>query len=259
MSPLPDRLAAIQAGLRETATLAEVLAVDCPALLRAVFPALASECRAEVEALSGSGILARMTAMGHLLLDRLGPAEIALLAAHPSDTVRGWACFMIGARDMPLPERLTAIRPLADDHHFGVREWAWLAVRPAIAADLDAAFAGLTGWTGDPSERIRRFACEATRPRGVWCRHLAALKADPQPGRALLDPLRADPSAYVQNSVGNWLNDAAKTRPDWVRGVIDDWLSGHPAPVTGRIARRALRSIDRITPAEKDPPSCTTC
>jgi len=82
---------------------------------------------------------------------------------------------------MTLAERLAAIRPLADDSHFGVREWAWIAVRPHLAADLDQAIALLAAeWTSDRSERIRRFASESIRPRGVWCAHLSVLKKEPE-------------------------------------------------------------------------------
>lgn len=240
-----DRLAALNAGHMETANLAEVLAVDYSLLLRLVLPDHAACLAADIDDFAGFGVSARMTAMGRLLLGRLGPSAIAKLGQHRSDTVRGWACFIIGAQTMPLAERLAAIRNFADDHHFGVREWAWLAVRPAISDDLEDAFTFLSDWTVDPSERIRRFASEATRPRGVWCKHIVALKADPEPGRVLLDPLRADTSPYVQDSVGNWLNDAAKSRPDWVRDLIAEWLHISPEPGTRRIARRAIRSIDK--------------
>ena len=91
-----------------------------------------------------------------------------------------------------------------------------MAVRPHVAAELARAIALLVDWTADHSPYVRRFASEATRPRGVWCTHIAALRREPEPGRALLEPLRADPSGYVQDSVGNWLNDAGKDRPDWV-------------------------------------------
>lgn len=238
------RAAALNSGQAEAATLAEVLAVDTPILFRSVFPEAPDRCSAEVDAVGRLGISARMAAMGQLLVRWPGSAVIERLRHHRSDSVRGWGCFIIGAQNMSLRERLAAIRPFADDPHFGVREWAWLAVRPAIAERLDDAFTILSDWAADPSERIRRFASEATRPRGVWCKHIAALKTDPEPGRVLLDQLRADPAAYVQDSVGNWLNDAAKTRPEWVGHLVDEWLA-HSAPsATQRIAKRALRSID---------------
>jgi len=213
-------------------------------LLRTTFPDLSPQTLEKAQAICQLGILKRMMGMGALLLEALGTDGIAPCQTHGADTVRGWACFMIGARaDLDLPARLAAIAPLADDMHFGVREWAWMAVRPHLAQDLDAAITLLTPWTASTSERLRRFASEALRPRGVWCSHIQALKRKPALMLPILSALRADPSVYVQDSVANWLNDAAKDQADWVRQLCQQWLQGQASAATRRICQRALRSV----------------
>lgn len=242
----PARLALLNAGTVEAATLTECLAVDFAALMRAALPELGDDAAGLMAGDAAAGISRRMALAGRLIHDRLGPAAAESLQAHSSDTVRGWACYVIAAAGgVTLAQRLERIRPLADDPHFGVREWAWMAVRPHLAAGLDEGIALLAGWAADPSERIRRFASEASRPRGVWCAHIGALRQEPERALPILEPLRADPAGYVQDSVGNWLNDASKDRPDWVRALCDRWTAESPAPATARIRRRALRSIDR--------------
>lgn len=241
----PDRLAHLNAGEVEAATLTECLAVDFAALMGNVLPEIGADALAEMERGAATGISKRMSLAARLIREKLGDSALDRLGRRQSDTVRGWACFMIGATDaMPLHDRLSAIRPYADDRHFGVREWSWMAVRPHLAAELESAIAMLAEWTADPSERVRRFASEAIRPRGVWCAHIGALRAQPQLGLAVLDPLRADPSGYVQDSVSNWLNDAGKDRPDWVQAVCARWSAESPTPATARICKRALRSIN---------------
>lgn len=239
-----DVLQALSRGEMQSATLAECMALNQAQLMRIVFPVLSPQVLKEVDAACQLGVLKRMNCIGAVLLDALGPDGIAACQAHGTDTVRGWACFMIGAQpDVHLSARLNAIRPLANDDHFGVREWAWMALRPHLASDLDASIDHLARWTSSPSERLRRFATEALRPRGVWCAHITALKHDP--GRALpvLSPLRADPAVYVQNSVANWLNDAAKDQPGWVRDLCAKWLQATPANATRRICQRAMRNL----------------
>ncbi len=234
-------LAELNAGRAETRTLVETYAVDMAGLLDGVAPGLGSALGVEG---GGAGITRRMAAAGALLLEAKGPPVIDTLAAHPSDIVRAWGAYALGAWDEPdLADRLARIRPFADDPHFGVREWAWLALRGWIAADIDQAIALLAPWTAETSPNLRRFAVESTRPRGVWCKHIAALKAEPARGLPLLEPLRAEPSPYVQDSVANWLNDAARSAPDWVRALCARWRGAGAAPATERICRRALRSL----------------
>lgn len=239
----PARLARLNAGEVEAATLTECLAVDFAVLMGNILPEIGTDTLAKMKQGAGQGISRRMALAAQLIRQDLGDTALDRLGLHPSDTARGWACFMVGAAQIPLHDRLAAIRPYADDRHFGVREWSWMAVRPHLAAELETAIAMLAAWTADPSERVRRFASEALRPRGVWCTHIGALKTQPQLGLPVLEPLRADPSGYVQDSVGNWLNDAGKDQPDWVQALCARWSAESPTPATARICKRALRSI----------------
>ncbi|WP_413205667.1 DNA alkylation repair protein [Rhodospirillum sp. A1_3_36] len=234
----PELLARLHGGLEETLTLSECLAVDFAEMARGCLPTASAEAVAAAVDPS-AGITRRMAqAAGALSVE-----SVEGLASHPSDTVRGWMAFALADRwGSDLEALFSALRPLAADAHFGVREWAWLAARPAIVAKPMEALVLLTPWTGEDDENLRRFASEATRPRGVWCSHIAGLKADPDPGRVLLEPLKADPSKYVRDSVANWLNDAAKTRPDWVLWLTDRWLEGGQKE-TAALVKRARRSI----------------
>jgi len=243
----PDVLQALSRGEMQAATLVECLALDQRTLVRVVFPDLSAAALAAIDKACDLGVLKRMSAIGGVLLEETGEAGIAHCQAHAADMVRGWACFMIGAQPTAsLAERLAAIKPLADDGHFGVREWAWMAVRPHLVQELDASIAALALWTSAPSDRLRRFASEALRPRGVWCAHIAAFKRDPARALPILSPLHADPSAYVQDSVANWLNDAAKDQPEWVQGLCAQWLQGNPDAATRRIVQRGLRSLSAL-------------
>ncbi len=243
----PDHLALMNAGRAESATLTETLAVDFAALMGAALPDAGDDMIAQMRGAADQGVTRRMALAGQLIWRRGGIAALDGLGDHASDTVRGWGCYLIGAAEgMTLPDRLAAIRPLADDPHFGVREWAWLALRPHIVAGPDMAIACLRDWTSAPSDRLRRFASEATRPRGVWCAHIPTLRQQPERALPILQPLLTDPSRYVQDSVGNRLNDASKDRPDWVQLLCAAWMAESETPETARICKRALRSIRRL-------------
>lgn len=239
-----ERLAELNSGKAPIANLVEGLAIDFSILVRNVAPDFSPEGVGEMEKASELGIVKRMRRAAELLMEEFGPEYAEVLAVHTSDTVRGWACFIVALqRNLSLGERLSVIRRFADDAHYNVREWAWLALRPHIIAELDDAVRSLRPWTAEPSEYLRRFACESTRPRGVWSAHIPCLKQRPEIGLEILEPLRSDPSRYVQDSVSNWLNDAAKSRPEWVESLCTRWSEESRTPETKRICSRARRSL----------------
>lgn len=242
----PEVRAGLNGGTLETASLPEMLVLDCRALLSVVLADTPARLRKKlVERLDpGAGVVRRMEQAGSILHDHLGPEGYDELRRHPSDTVRGWAAYVLAAsNELTLEEQLTRLRPLADDPHFGVREWAWMAIRPNLAADLPAALRLLQPWTGESRVNLRRFAVESVRPVGVWCRQIAELRRNPERGLPLLEALRAESEKYPQDSVANWLNDAARSKPDWVRAVCARWLGESDHPATRRIVQRALRRI----------------
>ena len=134
---------------------------------------------------------------------------------------------------------------MADDENPGVREVAWIALRNRVIGELDTAIDCLVPWTGSRRERLRRYASEITRPCGVWAAHIPRLKETPEIGLPILEPIRADESKYVRDSVANWLNDASKTRGPWVREVASRWAKESACLETELILKRALRTLKK--------------
>jgi len=238
----PARKHQLDTGAAASTHLAECLAVDFAVLLQtvAVLPETAIQCMRDA---ASKGITQRMI-LAATLLREARQGDPAQWQSHASDTVRGWACYLIGGdATASLPVKLEKMRPLADDPHFGVREWVWLALRTDIVAGPLLALECLQPWTQEPSAHLRRFACEALRPRGVWAAHIALFKQHPEHAHSLLEALADDPERYVQDSVGNWLNDAGKTQPQWLRDLCTRWQRERDSPANAYIRRRALRSL----------------
>jgi len=239
-----DILRRLHTGERQTATLGELLAVNISTLCAACLPMVPKHAWDVID--PKAGITRRLEHAAAIASEHLGAEAIDLLSNHRSDVCRGIAAYAVGRRArLSLKQRLALIKPLADDAHSGVREWAWLGVRNAVAAEVAAAINLLQPWTSECSPNLRRFASEVTRPRGVWCTHIQSLKDNPAIALPLLDPLHTDSHKYVQDSVANWLNDASKHQPAWVRDVCRRWLDQSRTAHTARICRRALRTIDR--------------
>lgn len=232
----------LDTGLAASTRLAECLVVDFATLLQTVAELPESAVQRMRDAAS-KGITQRM-ALASTLLREAGQGDVTHWQSHPSDTVRGWACYLIGSdATLALSDKLHALRPLGDDPHFGVREWAWLAARADLVAAPMPGLTLLLPWTDAASPYLRRFACEALRPRGVWATHISVFKQHPQHALPLLDALANDPERYVQDSVGNWLNDASKTQPEWVRDLCARWQREHSSAANAYIRKRAQRSL----------------
>jgi 3-methyladenine DNA glycosylase AlkC len=168
------------------------------------------------------------------------------IASHIADVVRCWATYTIAHNAaLPIEEALRIMQVFAADKHFGVREISWMAIRNKIAGNLETSLLILSQWARHENENIRRFASESTRPRGVWYEHIGTLIEHPELALSIPNQLKADPSRYVQHSVGNWLNDAGKSKPGFVKELRQRWEKESPGKATAYIIKKALRIINK--------------
>lgn len=165
------------------------------------------------------------------------------LKSHTSDIVRCWACWGESLLYDDLKELLQAMKGYASDTHFGVREVVIFATKERMIENLDLAITILTPWTSSKDENVRRFAAESLRPVGVWVKKIAQFQEEPQLGLPILEPLKSDASKYVRDSVANWLNDASKSQPEWVKGVCKRWEQESTTKETAYIIKRGLRTL----------------
>lgn len=254
---IPDHIRhLLQTGIIESVNLTEWLAVNHFLLFEQItcelgIPIYIQDVTAKLEQKDAQRIMKVIPAIARQWLEYMeresaqGKKSIfTFLAKHPSDSVRCWAAYIIGlSPGLHMTEKLEQIRPFAADPHFGVREIAWMAVRDSIIADLSVALQWLEPWSTDPDPLIRRFAIESTRPRGVWAKHIQPLKENPAIALPLISAVKSDAHPYVQDSVSNWLNDASKTNPEWVRQICTAWIEQSSTKHTRRIVTRGQRSI----------------
>lgn len=248
-------LAQLNRGEIETANLVEWLAVDQRLLLKNLLienqrtdylkPVLS-----KIELLKKQTVNTINEAIGTGIFEQVIKNNdsdfLKILSNHKADLVRCWTTYTIGKNEqLNITEMLKQIQPFSADKHFGVREICWLAVRTKIAQNLTKSIEILSKWTTNQDENIRRFTTEATRPRGVWCEHIEELKQNPELALSILEPLKSDTSKYVQDSVGNWLNDASKTQPDFVKELCKRWEKESGTKETKYIIKKALRTINK--------------
>ena len=167
------------------------------------------------------------------------------LSTHTSDIVRAWACWAIMTNEDELVSLSQKAKPFAADPNSGLREVVIFATKDKLAAQLERSVAILSDWTADEDENVRRYVVEVLRPIGVWTKKIPQLQENPALGLPLIEPLKSDPSRYVQNAVANWLNDASKSQPEWVRQLCEEWTSASDSKSTQYIVKRACRTINK--------------
>lgn len=255
-SVIPNQvLTLLNQGSIESVNLTEWQAVNHVALLKNVLPSIGLEEKlefilTEIEKQKVETGMKAIRLIGSLLdtviMDESATKKedlINICSHHVSDSVRCWATFMNKNNDYSLEEKVLYIRPFAADHHFGVREIAWMSIREDLSANIENSVDLLTEWAKSEDENIRRFSLESIRPRGVWTKHIGILKEEPHIALPILNLLKSDLSKYVQDSVGNWLNDASKTQPEWVIELCDEWQKDSPTKATERIIKKAQRTL----------------
>lgn len=260
----PDLVRSLSAGERETATWTEWMAIDTGRLAATVADELPRGRLREGLAgvandLGGRGILDRLGLVGRAVaqaVDGLDDPSFRYLASHRSDAVRQWCAYAINnpLHRLSYEDQLHATLPFAGDSHMSVRECAWMAFRPFLMARLDEGLRLLAAVARSPDAKLRRFAVEVSRPRSVWGQHCNPLKTDPQLARPILEAVRGETNRYTQLSVGNWLNDASKSRPDWVQALCNEWSRDGNAG-TDWMARRGLRTLTARATLAKGPNS----
>ena len=195
----------LNAGQIATVNLSEWLAVDQESLLKyfltesKVAASVFNEISEGIKQLKKQTVNTINESIGKGLcsyLESSGNSELLdLMSRHVSDIVRGWAVYVVSFQEiLSLKERLDKARPFAADEHFGVRELAWLSMRPVMVKTLAESIKVMENWALSDDENVRRFASESLRPRGVWCAHISELKENPDLAINILEPLKSDSS-----------------------------------------------------------------
>ena len=244
-------------GEIETVNLTEWLAIDHISLVKCVLPGIdiekpiINEIVRRIQSQKKPSAMNSTKLIGATLyefykLTKSNSTIFNKLSKHKSDSIRSYSPFLISLNpNLDIDQKLSACKVLIADQHFGVREVVWIALRPAIENRLIESIQILSKWAEYPNENIRRFTTEVTRPRGVWCKHIEKLKTNPELALPILEKLKSDQSKYVQDSVGNWLNDASKSQPEFVKALCQQWQKESPTKETEKIIKRARRTIDK--------------
>jgi len=227
-------------GEEATLSLSEALAIDMNILFCSIFPNITYDTTA-VKAL---GFIQKIKFFSDILAKNTNPLEsFNFLLQHSSDTARAWACFLVPYLSKQFENSLQIMYPLILDKHFLVREWAWISLREQIIDNLQYNI-NLLNYKHE-NHLYRRFVSEILRPRGVWCKHITVFKNNQNNILDICVPILKyfsnEENRYVQNSVGNWINDCAKDNLEWIKQICSIWDTSNPH--TKYILKRGFRNF----------------
>jgi 3-methyladenine DNA glycosylase AlkC len=247
----PEVIAYLNAGKIETKNLMEWLAIDQLALLKTVLrPADKMDWYEPFEKAVNAQKKPTSNSTAKVIGETFAQLSDSLfvqtfLSDNHSDMIRCWGCWAESIFHDSIDGLLDAMKSHAADRHFMNREVVIFASKERIIDDLDTAIRILSAWVYEEDENIRRYVAEAIRPIGVWTKKIAEFQDNPEKGLSLLDPLKSDSSKYVRDAVGNWLNDASKSQPDWVKTVCNRWGKESTTKETAYTIAKGLRTIEK--------------
>jgi len=97
------------------------------------------------------------------------------------------------------------------------------AVRPFFEKDLSLSLKYFSKWLKDPSQHVRRWLSEGSRPLLPWGKRVTHFIKNPTCTQKILDYLKYDDELYVRKSVANHLNDLSKIDPSLTIETIKKW------------------------------------
>jgi hypothetical protein len=173
------------------------------------------------------------------------PDAVAVLAglfARPEWEPRFFAVCALGPLAGRDPTALALLRDIADsDVDWQINEGLAFAFDDYCAGiGYEQALPEIRSWLGAASPNRRRAVSEGLR-RWTDARR-PYFHENPDEAVALLGTLRADPSPYVQKSVGNAMRDIWRAHPDLVVAAIRAWTAEDPTAKGRRtMAKLALK------------------
>jgi 3-methyladenine DNA glycosylase AlkC len=136
------------------------------------------------------------------------------------------------------PRQTLAFLPEFTNRHTGE-----FAIRPLLMQEPRGTMSVMLDWSLSENVHVRRLASEGLRIALPWGKKTEAALEAWDLYQEILGNLKADPSKFVQKSVGNNLNDLMKVQPEKAWHIIHQWEAEDPAKETQWIIKHGKRSL----------------